>query len=166
MAYCGYDNLHTIATIEEDDLEYITIEVRKGGITNYFSNEFGIKNVLHGSNKSEHNFEFRHGHRKSLMIIVKLVKKKLNEKGVDAFIVEVSKPKEYNRKSQKDMKETKDMSVSTSELDLNLTETYSKASFHENFINLQAKLLIQTVRSLYVHSSDMYDEASILLQLR
>lgn len=144
-------------------MEYVRSEVRKGGITNYFSNEIGIENCLHGSNKSEQNFEFSRGHRKLLMVIVKLVKQNFDENGLDAFIAEIPKPKENKnldavRKSQK---ETKDVSVSTEISTLGITETDSKVLFHENLINLQAKLLKQTVRSLFIHSSAMYEEVSI-----
>lgn len=50
LKYCGYENCHTIATIEENDLKYITAEVRK---VNFFSNEIDKENVLQSSNKSE-----------------------------------------------------------------------------------------------------------------
>lgn len=61
LKYCGYENCHTIATIEDNDLEYFVGEVRKRGITNFFSGKFGIINALQGSNKSEENFEFSRG---------------------------------------------------------------------------------------------------------
>lgn len=168
LTYCGFDNVHTISTIEESDLEYIATKVRKGGVIHYFSNELGIENALLGSNKSERNFEFSRGHRKLLLVIVELVKQNLNENGVDGFSVKLSKEKldtakiisKSKSKSQKDkQKEHKSHSVSTSrksEIASELYHTDCKRFFHE--IDLQAKLLKQTIQSLYIHSRDMYEK--------
>lgn len=165
LTYFGYDNFHTISTIEENDLEYIATEVRKGGIMNYFTNKSGIEDPLYGSSKSEQNFEFSRGHQKLLMVIAKLLKKKLNENGVDAFLVKPSTKKEKNQDAAiEDVKETKDLSVST----LEFTKYDSKAFVYENIINLQAELLKHAVQSLFIHSSVMYEEVStyILLKLQ
>lgn len=164
LSYCGYDNFHTISSFEENDLEYLTTEVRKGGIVKYFHNEYGRKNALQGSTKTEQNFEFSRGHQKLILAIVNLVKKNLNENGVDAFLVKIPKPKKTWKKNKNlhvaSEKEVKDVSVSTEVSILKETkaETDSKLDFHENLINLQAKLLKQTLQSLYTHSSDMYAE--------
>lgn len=161
LKYCGYEDCHTIATIEENDLEYFTTEVRKGGITNFFTGS----EALQGSNKSEENFEFCRGHQKLLMAIVKFVKENLNENGVDAFLVKLPKPKEslnvVAKTTNKSRIEIKDAAISTrkdSELTLAFTRKDSKEFVHENLIYLQATLLKQTIRSLFTHSSKMYYE--------
>lgn len=85
LSYCGYDNFYTISAIDEDDLEYMAAQVKKGGITKYFSEQMSLKNALKGSPFSEKNFEFSRGHQKLLMRIVKLVRTTLSEKGVEGF---------------------------------------------------------------------------------
>lgn len=163
LTYCGFDNVHTISEINENDLEYCTTVVRKGGIINYFSNEVGSENALQGSHKSEANFEFSRGHQKLIMAIVKLVKQNLNENGVDAFLVKLPKSMKNRNASTKviteSRKETKDMTVSTLK-EKQSTQIDSTCSFHDNLINLQAKLLKQIIQSLFIHTSDMYEEVS------
>lgn len=74
LKFCGYDNCHSIATIEEQDFEYVEAEVRNGGITKFFEGEIAANDVLDGSTKTEENFEIIRGHRKLLMAVVKFVK--------------------------------------------------------------------------------------------
>lgn len=86
---CGFDNCYTIATIEENDLEYFQGEILKGNLTKFFKNKtsdgFLLENVLEGSNKSEKEFEFRRGHQKLIISIAKLVKENLDKNGIDGF---------------------------------------------------------------------------------
>lgn len=161
LKYCGYENCHTIATIEEKDFEYFTTEVRKGGIVSFFSNEIGTENALQGTNTCEENFEFSRGHQKLLLRIVKLVKENLNENGVDAFSVKISKPKKMKNLNiattvDESPYEVKDKFTSTMESEH--TGKGSIDSFHEDVITLQATLLKQTIRSLFIYTSDMYEE--------
>lgn len=91
LQYCGYENCHTIATIQEDDLDYIESEVRKGGITTFFEGK-SIEKILEGCTKLIDDFEISRGHKKLVIAAVKVVQEKLECNGADGFL-EVSPKK-------------------------------------------------------------------------
>lgn len=82
------------------------------------------------------------------MAIVKFVKQNLNDVGVDAFspMPKSKSPIAVTNTTSKCRNKMKEMSSST----------FTKDSIHEDLINLQATLLKQTIRSLFVHTSDTY----------
>lgn len=84
LQYCGYNNGISIATIEPNDIEYFTQEVRNGNVINHFRPIAG-ENVLEGSTRTIANFEFSRGHLRQLMFIVNFLKKYIEENGTDCF---------------------------------------------------------------------------------
>lgn len=80
---CGYDNCYTIGTIDEADINYFTDEIRKGKVSNLFDNE---KQTLE-------NFEFNRGQKKLFIAIANIVKKTLEEDGIDGFSLKSPKRK-------------------------------------------------------------------------
>lgn len=185
LTYCGYNDCHTIATIEETDLGYFINEVRQGKVTNFFR-KLGINNALEGSTKSAENFEFSRGHQKLLMIVVGLVKQNLNDYGADIFTAELTKmnkntrknktkdstkdylPRTTNGRTNKPMKETK-LTMPTiitldraevSQNDLFLKPYQKICVLHEDIIKHQTTLLTKAVSSLSIHTPKMYQEVS------
>lgn len=154
LLYCGYDNIHTISTIGENDLENIVAQVRKGGIVDYFSNKTwnALYNPLQGSNKSEENFEFRLGHRTLLMLIVNILKQNLVNMSPVEEGVEVPTLIKHDE--------------SAANFSLNHNQCIPTPSFHEDIINFQATLLKKTIQSLFTHSKEMYDKVCTCCALR
>lgn len=85
LRYCGYDNYHSISTIEETDFEYFEEQVKKGGIAEFFVGEIAADEILKGSTKTMENFEIIRGHRKLLMAAVTIVKDTLEKNGYANF---------------------------------------------------------------------------------
>lgn len=100
---CGYDNRITIASIEEDDLQYFEQEVRNGNVSKYFA---GIDklNILDGSTKTVENFQFTRGHKKFLLYIREFLKHhsssfKMPLFGEEALLFSKT-PSQENKKNQ------------------------------------------------------------------
>lgn len=93
LEHCGYDNCYSIATIEEEDFDYLKNEVLKGTIC--------AEKVFEGSSKSIEDFEFSRGHQKLLIVVVKFVKAILDASGVDGFSMpKIKNKQEKNAKSK------------------------------------------------------------------
>lgn len=43
---CGYDNCHTIATIEDADIDYFIDEVRKGNVNSFYKGKISEENIM------------------------------------------------------------------------------------------------------------------------
>lgn len=86
---CGYDNCHTIATIEDADVEYITDEVRKGSVNKFYHGAENADAIMKGCATSVENFVFSRGHVRLLQKIVKVVKETLEKHGADGFSLEL-----------------------------------------------------------------------------
>lgn len=174
LEYCGYDNCHTIATIEENDLEYFKNEVKEGKVTNFFEAKIGPKNVLEGSSKSVDDFEFSRGHQKLLMAVVKLVKENLNENGVDSFSQELpsesiipTKRKIENKVDKKIYSKKQKCSTNklTSIENARLIESSSTATLGNSDIELQkhrSTLMKKMALSLINHSPENFANVSII----
>lgn len=93
LRFCGYENCHTISTIEETDIEYFESEVRNGGIIEFYKNEVSPEDIFKGSTKAVNDFEINRGHRKLMMAAVKVVKNRLEENGVENFLAASPKRK-------------------------------------------------------------------------
>lgn len=78
LSYCGFNNAHTIAAINDDDIQYFVEEVKKGNVNKYY--EHLVENdVLEGSLCNIENFEFSRGHLKYLKVIVEHLKNHVKE---------------------------------------------------------------------------------------
>lgn len=148
LKYCGFENCHTISTIEENDIEYFENEVRKGEIT-----------IVLNETTSE-NFEFSRGHKKLIMAITKLVNEKLNERGVDGF----SMPKQRKRTlSNATTVATKISKLSTNEN--SSLDCFSEAPEPlETLQEYKSAVLRKMILSLITHTPEMFANVSIRLQ--
>lgn len=160
LNYCGYDSVQSLSTVEVTDIQYMAEQVRKGGITDYFANEFGKENALQGSSHSEENFDFCRGHLKLLLAIVKLVKQTLTEEGIKGF---ASRETKHIKKLDTPLKTTinpkkvmKDKSVATE--DSFLFNSMDCKEFLERLVDHQATLLKLTIRNLYCHTPVQYEK--------
>lgn len=106
LTACGYDNKITIASIDENDLQYFEQEVRNGNVSQYFEciDEF---NILEGSTKTVESFEFTRGHKKFLLLIRDFLKHHLKETGPDSLTLQMplsgflsKTPSEENKENQ------------------------------------------------------------------
>lgn len=88
---CGYDNCHTIATIEDADVEYFTDEVRKGSVKKFFHAKISAEGIMEGCATSVENFVFIRGHVRLLQTIVKCVKETLEIHGAGGFSLKLPK---------------------------------------------------------------------------
>lgn len=91
LSYCGYNNGITIASIDDDDIDYCVQEVRNGSITSYQS-KIGNKGVLPACRKTSESFEFLPRNLKYLMDIVEMLKSYIKENGIDCFNLKPEKP--------------------------------------------------------------------------
>lgn len=87
---CGYENAITIATIEDEDIQYFESEVRNGNVTKYYLGT-AVVNILEGSTRTEANFEFTRGHKKFLRMISDYLKSYLAQNASDSVILETEK---------------------------------------------------------------------------
>lgn len=83
---CGYDNVITIASIEEKDVQYFEEEVKNGKVAKYYE-ESGTIKILDGSTKTETNFEFTRGHKKLLLFISDYLKNYLKDNDPNTSIL-------------------------------------------------------------------------------
>ncbi|KAJ6642635.1 hypothetical protein Bhyg_07588, partial [Pseudolycoriella hygida] len=163
LMYCGYNNCHTISTIDQADLNYIVAEVRQGNVTNFYDG-LGISDAMEGSIESARNFEFIRGHERLLMAIVNFVKQQLCDHGADIFLVDT--PKSYNEdliqvKLSKDRRtvtilehdERHDV-ISNSDVEA----SHNVCRVHEDIIKHQHTLLTMAVKSLSMHTPQMYED--------
>lgn len=100
LKYCGFENIVSIATIVEDDINYFVEEVRKGNVTNYYQSKWGQVDVLEGSTKNAEDFNFSRGHRKLLMYIVSFLKKRLEDHGADCLTNSIKSVAEKKRPAE------------------------------------------------------------------
>lgn len=171
LEYCGYNNFHAIATIEESDLEYFKNEVREGKVTNFFEGKIGTRDTLEGSSKSVENFEFSRGHQKLLMAIVKLVKENLDEKGVESFSQELLIPtkRKTENKTQKTIhsKKQKFEANEDTKLDRSIEPSSFGSSTHENsdiqLKNHRSTLIKKMVLSLINHAPETFASVSRII---
>lgn len=85
LKFCGYDNHYTIAGIEDNDFEYFESQVRNGGIVEFYRGKISENELWKGSMKGVADFEILRGHRKLLIAVVEMVKKRLVEYGPANF---------------------------------------------------------------------------------
>lgn len=99
LKYCGYDNCHALATIDDADLEYFADEVRNGGVNNFYHGKISAETIMEGCTTSVENFVFSRGHLQLLKAIVKIVKETLEIHGADGFLLKLPKdlPKEQEQ---------------------------------------------------------------------
>lgn len=135
LKLCGYENCHTISTIEENDLELIEKEVLKGK----FPEGFDFSDFPIGSSG---NFRFIRGHQKLILEISKLVKEKLDEGGVDGFTLMKSRKRAIKDDSGKPIKLSKLSSAACSSLDCISEISHSVHSVREHKSNVLRKMIL------------------------
>lgn len=169
LKFCGYENCHTISTIEEDDFEYFEFKVREGGIIEFYQDKISEKDMFEGSTKTLKDFEIVRGHRKLLMAIVKVVKEKLDKNGVDGLFVVTPKRKKKNKIAEKSTAENivpvrrKKQKFSPSELlnddDEKLTEIKEERNDQcdPSIEHHKRVLFLKALSCLKNHSPEMYE---------
>lgn len=157
LSYCGYNNGTSIATIDDDDIQHFVSEVRNGNVTSYYKGIFKEKNVLEGSTTSTEEFEFRRGHLKHLICIVKFLKKHAEENGPNSFTITKQKKKSKTKKPDRKVSSAPRKRIQYSQID----ESLPVASGVESDIEKQKNILIpKMLYSLKTHTPKMYAEVS------
>lgn len=164
LSYCGYTNGTSIASIEDDDINYCVMEVRNGSVTGYYQSKIGNIDVLEGSRKTCETFEFVRGHLKYLMEIVENLKKYIKENGADCFNLEPARlSKKAVNKKPKDKKPTapKKKSKVTKDNALILEAYYkpqpSKNNDAETTMERHLRILVnKMLGSLRTHTPALY----------
>lgn len=186
LMYCGFNDCHAIAAIEQSDLNRFINEVRQGNVTNFYL-KLGVNDALGGSREREENFVFVLGHERLLMAVVNFVKQNLSDYDDDTFSTnkEADTPKtqklsleNFNPKitneQLKELKLSKDVRTNTllsehydvSESDMNShRKIVSVHAVHESVIKHQYTLLTMVVTSLSAHTPKMYQEVSASLMI-
>ncbi len=155
LKYCGYENCHTIATIEENDLEYFTAEIRhcadkikKLGMQAEF--------FLEGSTKGFDDFELVRGHQKLLMAVAKLVRDELETEGVNGFLLVSSKKKKINKPAaphrSKKMKFSSNEPLSLSDETSDVMDNPTASSEDTSFERQTKIVLLKALASLKYHN--------------
>lgn len=152
LKYCGYENCHTISTIEEINFEIIERDVMKGK----FPTGFELSDFPIGSSE---NFRFSRGHRKLILTVSKLVKEKLSECGVDGFLM--TKPRKRATKST--------TSTPAKTLKLSSTECSPQGCISEasdsayNVREHKSNVLRRMILSLITNTPEMFANVCIIM---
>lgn len=143
---CGYNNGISIASIREEDFEYLETEVKNGNVTKYFVGK-EAKEVLEGSTKDVD--EFTRGHKTFLRSIIDFLKNHMKENGPDSF-----KP------NKKPMKTPKKNCKITNRSTVTLNE--SPGGLAESDLNVHRGMLIcKTMMSLINLTPELYAMVSL-----
>lgn len=171
---CGFDNGVSIASIDEDDIEYFVNEVRNGNVMKFFiENE---NNILEGTEIPAPKFEFTRGHKKLLLSIVEFLKTHAKENGTNHFISEVAP----NKQIAKNTTNKPGLARKGSRKILNFPNNQKRQKFlrrslpienHNNFPNGNMKiqegiLICKAITSLINFTPELYCEVSINYKIK
>lgn len=148
---CGYENAITIASIEEEDVQYFEEEVRNGKVSKYYEG-MGAINILDGSTKTEANFEFTRGHKKFLIFISNFLKKYSKENASDSVKLPLKKTSEKKfKKMSNDLSPTCNIKLpNKKQKDFHDSNTNRDMNLHQDILTCKVIMsLIHTTPAMY-----------------
>lgn len=160
---CGFNNGLTIASIDDEDIQYFEQEIRNGNVSAYYKNAHGLE-VLDGytlsSTKSTTNFEFTRGHIKLLLYIRDFIKKWLEENGTIA-LEKVHKNEILKRKNNGGTIKSNIVPRKKTKYCLNEL-SHSDVSSSPNALQKERSVLLgKAITSLIRHTPEMYVKARV-----